>query len=156
MAYLNQTERVHGCIFCTKAHENKDEENYVLYRGERCFALLNLYPYNSGHLLIVPYQHTGALPEIEPETGTEMFSTAQLGIRVIEQTMHPEGFNLGVNQGSAAGAGIADHIHLHVVPRWSGDTNFMSVLAEAKVMPELLTVTAAKLRESFSRISHET
>jgi ATP adenylyltransferase len=153
MAYLGETEPVHGCIFCTKAHEDRDEENYIVHRGERCYALLNLYPYNSGHLLIVPYQHTGYLPDIALETGMEMFATAQSAIRVVEEAMRPQGFNLGVNQGEAAGAGIADHVHLHVVPRWGGDTNFMPVLADAKVMPELLTATAAKLREGFTRLS---
>src|SRR5947209_14111483 len=96
MAYLNETESVHGCVFCTKAHEDRDEENYIVHRGERCFVMLNLYPYNSGHLLIVPYRHTGYLPELEPETGLEIFQTAQDTIRVFDETMHREGFNLGL------------------------------------------------------------
>lgn len=153
MAYLNETQPVHGCVFCLHAHEDKDTENYVVHRGERCFALLNLYPYNSGHLLIVPYRHTGDLVELEPETGQELFSTTQLAMQVFKEVMQPEGFNLGVNQGKAAGAGIADHIHLHVIPRWGGDTNFMPVLADAKVIPELLTATASRLRDGFTKLS---
>jgi ATP adenylyltransferase len=153
MAYLNEAQPVHGCVFCVKAHEDKDNDNYVIHRGDRCFALLNLYPYNSGHLLIVPYLHTGDFSEIDEETGRELFATSQLAMLVFNEVMHPEGFNLGVNQGKAAGAGIADHIHLHLVPRWGGDTNFMPILADAKVMPELLTATALKLREGFARHS---
>jgi ATP adenylyltransferase len=153
MAYLNSSEKVHGCIFCAKAHENRDEDNYVVFRSERCFALLNLYPYNSGHLLVVPYQHTGQFSEVEAETVADMFGTAQRAQQVIDHVMRPQGYNMGVNQGEAAGAGITDHIHLHIVPRWNGDTNFMPVLADAKVMPELLTATAAKLREGFEGLA---
>jgi len=111
--------------------------------------MLNLYPYNSGHLMIAPYQHVGELQRLESETASDVWATAQLALDVLNIVMQPDGFNLGVNQGEAAGAGIADHVHLHVVPRWSGDTNFMPVLADAKVMPELLTATAVKLRSAF-------
>jgi ATP adenylyltransferase len=155
MAYLNTTEPVHGCVFCANAREERDEENHIVFRADRAFAMLNLYPYNSGHLLIIPYQHTGNLSEVESETAAQMMEIAQLSIRVIETALGPEGYNLGLNQGSAAGAGIADHVHLHVVPRWGGDTNFMPVLADAKVMPELLTATAAKLREGYARLVAE-
>jgi ATP adenylyltransferase len=155
MAYLNESEPVHGCVFCAHAHDDSDIENHVVYRAGRCFALLNLYPYNSGHLLIVPYQHSGHFSEIEPEAVVEVFAVAQLALKVFEDVMGPDGFNLGINQGDAGGAGITDHIHLHVVPRWSGDTNFMPVLAEAKVLPELLTATAAKLRDGFARLAPE-
>jgi ATP adenylyltransferase len=103
--------------------------------------------------MVVPYQHTGNLADLPPETGTELFTLAQVAAAAVREVMHPQGFNLGMNVGEAAGAGIADHLHLHVVPRWAGDTNFMPVLAEAKVMPELLTATAAKLRPAFQRLA---
>jgi ATP adenylyltransferase len=127
----------------------------VVYRAERCFVMLNLYPYNSGHLIVAPYQHTGVFQDLEPDVGADVFDTAQLAARVLTESMHPDGLNLGINQGTVAGAGIADHIHMHVVPRWNGDTNFMPVLAETKVMPELLSATASKLRPLFQSMSHE-
>lgn len=149
MSYLNETEPTPGCIFCTKAREDRDEENYIVHRAEHCFVLLNLYPYNSGHLMVVPYAHTGDLTTLTPEIGTNVFATAQAALAALTEALHPAGFNLGINQGEVAGAGIADHVHLHVVPRWAGDTNFMPVLAEVKVMPELLSATAAKVRSAF-------
>jgi ATP adenylyltransferase len=152
MPFVEGSNAEPGCLFCRLTSQPEhDEENYVLFRSERCFVMLNLYPYNSGHLMVVPYQHTGEFRAIEPETASQMMTVAQLSTHVLSQVMGPEGFNLGVNQGAIAGAGIADHVHLHVVPRWGGDTNFMPVLAETKVMPELLTATAAKLRPLFAR-----
>jgi len=153
MPYIQQSEPEPGCLFCTKIHEDKDEENYIVYRGSLCFVMLNLYPYNSGHLMVVPYQHTGQLDEIQSNAGAEMFGTAQMSVQALNAVMHPNGFNLGVNQGKISGAGVADHIHLHVVPRWDGDTNFMPVLANVKVMPELLTTTADKLRPIFQQLA---
>jgi ATP adenylyltransferase len=149
MSYLNETEPAPGCIFCNKAREDRDEQNYIVHRAEYCFVILNLYPYNSGHLLVVPYLHTGDLTTLPAEVGTNLFVTVQTAVKALTQAMHPTGFNLGVNQGEVAGAGIADHVHLHVVPRWAGDTNFMPVLADAKVMPELLAATAAKVRSAL-------
>lgn len=149
MQYIQHSEPEPGCLFCNLARQDDDDANLIVYRGPRCFVMLNLYPYNSGHLMVVPYQHTGAFDAIESAVGAELFSTAQLAIRALTSIMHPDGFNLGVNQGDISGAGMPDHIHLHVVPRWAGDTNFMPVLADAKVMPELLAATAAKLRPAF-------
>lgn len=149
MAYINEDKREPGCLFCRVAGEDRDEENYILYRADRCFVMLNLYPYNSGHLMVVPYQHVGSIEQVLPEVGTQLFSVTQLACAALREAMAPEGFNVGINQGQVAGAGIADHIHLHVVPRWNGDTNFMPVLADAKVIPELLTATARKLRGLF-------
>lgn len=150
IAYLNETSPAPGCIFCSKAREDKDEQNLIVYRDRYCFVILNLYPYNSGHLMVVPYVHTGDLTTLPAEVGTNIFTTAQAAVQALTDTMHPTGFNLGINQGEVAGAGIADHVHLHVVPRWAGDTNFMPVLADAKVMPELLSATAAKLRPALA------
>jgi ATP adenylyltransferase len=152
MPYIEQSEPRSGCLFCTVAQEDEDERNHVVYRGPRSFVMLNLYPYNSGHLMVVPDQHTGLLEEVHPEVGAEIMAVGQLCVRVLQQVLHPDGFNLGINQGKVAGAGVADHIHLHVVPRWNGDTNFMPVLADVKVMPELLSATAAKLRPVFQQL----
>jgi ATP adenylyltransferase len=151
ITYLNETEPAPGCIFCIKAREDRDEQNLIVRRSQHCFVMLNLYPYNSGHLMVIPYEHTGDLTTLPADVGTDLFTTAQATMNAVTDAMHPTGFNLGINQGAVAGAGIVDHVHLHVVPRWAGDTNFMPVLAHAKVMPELLTATAAKVRAAFDR-----
>lgn len=157
MPVIEGKDAEYGCLFCRVASEPpRDPDNHVVFRTERCFVMLNLYPYNSGHLLIAPYEHTGRFDAITPATGSALFTVAQLAARVLHEAMHPQGFNFGINQGTVAGAGIADHIHLHVVPRWGGDTNFMPVLADVKVMPELLSATAAKLRPLFiAEASHD-
>jgi ATP adenylyltransferase len=155
MPYIEQSEPQPGCLFCLKASQDRDEENLILYRGSRCFVMMNRYPYNSGHLMVAPYQHTGELREIESATGSNMFEVAQLSIQVLQEALRSQAFNLGINQGRTGGAGIADHIHLHVVPRWDGDTNFMPVLADVKVIPELLSATAKKLKPLFDRYGHQ-
>lgn len=153
MPYIEQSEPEPGCLFCKVAREGKDVEHHIVYRESHCYIMLNLYPYNSGHLMVVPFQHTGTLPDLHPEVASHVFATAQLAVRTLTVIMSPDGFNVGINQGEIAGAGIADHIHLHVVPRWHGDTNFMPVLANAKVIPELLSATAKKLRPVFAELS---
>ena len=140
-----------GCIFCIQPAEHRDAEHHILYRGERCFMMLNLYPYNNGHLMIAPYQHLGTLEEIESETLAEMMSQAQRVLKALRQVMHPDGFNMGINQGKVAGAGFAEHLHYHIVPRWEGDTNFMPVLADVKVMPEHLDMVYQKLKEALEQ-----
>jgi ATP adenylyltransferase len=152
MPYIQQSEREPGCLFCVKGREEDDERNHIVHRTELSFVMLNLYPYNSGHLMVAPYQHAADLPSLRPEVGNDIFATTQLAVRALDEVMHPSGFNIGINQGRVAGAGVADHIHLHVVPRWDGDTNFMPVLANAKVIPELLSATAGKLRPVFQRL----
>jgi ATP adenylyltransferase len=156
MPYIEQSQPEPGCLFCRVAQQPDDDvSNYVLFRAEHCLVMLNLYPYNSGHVMVAPYQHTGHFPAIRPEVGADVFEVAQLATVALQEVMHPDGFNLGINQGTVAGAGIADHIHVHIVPRWNGDTNFMPVLADAKVMPEMLTRTAEKLRPAFARLGGE-
>jgi ATP adenylyltransferase len=155
MPFIQQSKPEPGCLFCNLVRQEDDEANYIVYRGPRCFVMLNLYPYNSGHLMVAPYLHVGSLEQVPSEVGTEIFETTQLSLRALEELMHPEGFNLGINQGAVSGAGVADHIHLHVVPRWNGDTNFMPVLADTKVVPELLGATAAKLRPALQRLAEE-
>lgn len=146
MTYVGGETPRSGCVFCVKASENKDEENLILVRGKSCFALMNLYPYNSGHLMIAPYAHIPSIQQMSVDSLTEMMTLAQRLLDALQQALGPHGYNLGINQGEVAGAGIADHAHLHIVPRWSGDTNFMPVIADVKVMPEFLESTYQKIR----------
>ena len=129
------------CIFCAKPAEGDDRENLIVHRGERCFVLLNLYPYTNGHLMIAPFEHVGRIQDIAPETTAEMMALSQQAISVLQEKYEPHGFNVGFNQGRVAGAGVEHHIHMHVVPRWGGDTNFMPVLADTRVMPQTLEQT---------------
>jgi ATP adenylyltransferase len=137
---------VSGCIFCAKLAEHKDEENLILYRCERAFILLNLYPYNSGHAIIVPYLHTGDFTSLPADVGAEVWALTQRTVAAIAAEYLAEGFNVGLNLGQIAGGSISDHLHVHVVPRWSGDTNFMPVTAETKVLPETLLQTFRRLK----------
>ena len=144
-----QMEKPKGCILCEKPRENNDVPNYIVYRGEKNFVILNSYPYNPGHLLVAPYRHVGNLEELADEELHEHFEIVRQGVRLLKQTFNPGGFNLGINIGAIAGAGIVDHFHTHIVPRWSGDTNFMPVVAEARVLPEALAETYEKLKDKF-------
>jgi len=148
MAYITGV-KPQGCIFCEKAREEDDAKHFVLFRAKLAFVLLNIYPYNNGHLMIAPYRHLDGLEKLDGDELLEMMSLAQRAIVILMEGLKAEGFNLGINQGRVAGAGIEEHIHLHVVPRWGGDTNFMPVLADTKVMPEHLEVTYAKLYPLF-------
>jgi len=139
-----------SCIFCDAARDPaNDERNFVLYRGAHTFVILNLYPYISGHLMIAPYAHLGELDAAPKEATDEIMDLTKRCQTALRETYHPQGFNLGMNLGRAAGAGIADHIHMHLMPRWSGDTNFMTSVAETRVLPEDLATTYRKLREKF-------
>ena len=152
MTYIApKTPASQECIFCAQPAAHRDEEYHILYRGERCFMMLNQYPYNLGHLMIAPYEHRGSIEKLDSATLAELMSQAQLALRAIRQSMKPDGFNMGINEGKVAGAGFADHMHLHIVPRWNGDTNFMPVIDDVKVVGEALTTTAAKLREAFAK-----
>lgn len=141
-----------ACIFCEKPQALNDEDQFILRRGKYCFALLNIYPYNTGHLMVAPYRHVGDLEALTTEESSELLELATLCVRAIKQCMHPEGINLGVNLGKAAGAGFDAHLHLHVVPRWVGDTNFMPVVGETKVLPEALEQTYLKIRSALDRL----
>jgi ATP adenylyltransferase len=138
-----------ACIFCAKPSENKDEENLILHRGRYNFIIMNAYPYNNGHMMVVPYKHTAKLSGWQPEEQQEMMHLADLAVDLLRKTMKPDGFNLGINMGIVAGAGVADHIHLHIVPRWNGDTNFMPVLSDTRVVSEHLRATYGKLKETL-------
>ena len=138
-----------GCIFCMKPAEQKDDENFLLYRGKKVFVLMNIYPYNNGHLMVAPYRHTGDINELESDELLEMMEVVQKCIRILKEKMHPDGFNIGINLGRVAGAGFEDHIHIHIVPRWNGDTNFMPVLADTKVIPISLQEAYNLLKDGF-------
>ncbi len=138
------------CIFCAKPAAHEDEENLIVHRAERCFVILNLYPYTNGHLMVAPYDHVATLPELDAEVVAEMMSLSQQAMRLLERTYEPHGYNVGFNQGRIAGAGVEHHIHMHVVPRWGGDTNFMPVLADTRVMPQSLAQSYEALRGGFA------
>ena len=140
-----------GCLFCDlpAAPPSKDEANHLLARGKVSFALLNAFPYNPGHLMVAPYRHVGDYTELTAEELAEIMALAGDAIRALSEESGPHGYNLGMNLGQVAGAGIADHLHLHLVPRWGGDTNFMPVVGQTKVLPELLAETDRRLRPHF-------
>jgi len=144
-----QMEKPEGCILCDKPKQNNDEPNYILYRGENNFVILNAYPYNPGHLMIAPYRHIASLEELTDEELKEHFEIARRSTKILQQVFNPGGFNLGINLGKVAGAGIDDHFHTHIVPRWQGDTNFTPVIANVKVLPEALSETYQKLKDKF-------
>ena len=139
-----------GCVMCRLAREeDRDEQNFVIHRAARNFVVLNLYPYTSGHLMIVPYAHEAALDALDKETTDELMDLAKRAQTALRAAYRPEGFNLGMNLGRVAGAGVAGHVHLHALPRWAGDANFMTVVGETRVLPEDLPTTYKKLRELF-------
>jgi ATP adenylyltransferase len=148
MAYLGQGAVV-GCIFCDFPAQGVSDRTLVVLVGRQAFVMLNRFPYTSGHLMVVPFRHVATPVDLLPEDWAEMGELVQRSIRALESTYHPQGFNVGINVGRAAGAGIEDHCHMHVVPRWSGDNNFVPVLAETRVIPEALEVTHLRLVEAF-------
>jgi ATP adenylyltransferase len=143
-----------GCVFCDRVRlpETHDRASLILLRAEYSFVILNLYPYNSAHLMVVPYHHTADYVGLSTETLAETSALAQRMVRVITAEYHPQGYNLGMNLGRVAGAGVADHLHLHVVPRWEGDTNFMPIVGATKVMPELLETTYDRLKARMEEV----
>lgn len=138
-----------GCILCQKPAEGSDAANYILYRGQKNFIIMNSYPYNIGHLMIAPYRHIANLDRLTPEELHEHFDIVSRSVAVLRQVFRPQGFNIGMNLGRIAGAGINRHIHTHIVPRWPGDTNFMPVIADTKVINEALDETYRKLKGRF-------
>ena len=141
-----------ACVFCRILGSGlPDEDTYVLWRGEQVFAILNAFPYTSGHLMVMPYRHVGELDELADDEADELFAATRRAVSAVKQAYQPGGFNIGANLGRAGGAGIPSHLHLHVLPRWSGDTNFMTSVAEARVLPESLPETWRKLNEAWAR-----
>ena len=146
LEYISSADEQDGCVFCN-AMSGDDEEALVVHRGSATFVLLNKYPYASGHLMVAPFRHAGEFGELEDAEVLELHRLASSGIGALSQLYGPQGYNLGWNLGRIAGAGVVDHVHLHVVPRWAGDTNFMPVLADVKVLPEHLTETRRRLSQ---------
>ena len=144
-----QMEKPEECILCGKPKQNNDELNQILYRGNKNFVMMNTYPYNPGHLLVAPYRHLGQLEDLTDEESVEHFNLVKLGVKLVTNVMGPHAFNTGMNLGKVGGAGLADHIHSHIVPRWQGDTNFMPVLADTKILPEALLSTYKRLKEGM-------
>ena len=138
-----------GCILCDKPKEDRDVENYILYRGEKNFIMLNGYPYNPGHLMVAPYRHTGNVEDLTAEERNEHFELICRSVKVLKEVFSPGGFNTGANLGRVAGAGIEDHFHSHIVPRWQGDTNYVPVLADLRVIPQALAETYKMLEGKF-------
>jgi ATP adenylyltransferase len=151
--YVSQAGDSDRCVFCEKAaaDPSRDREELVLYRGRLNLVLLNLFPYTTGHTMVAPYAHVGDLSELAPDTLTDMMLLAQRLQNALEGCYRPEGYNLGMNLGKCAGAGVAAHLHLHLLPRWTGDSNFMTVLGETRVQPEDLGITYDKLVRYFPR-----
>ena len=142
------------CIFCAAAGDGDgDDTASVLERGERCFTMLNAYPYNNGHLMVAPYQHVASIEDLEEPVLLEMMALGRRSLAALRRAYGPDGFNLGINEGKVAGAGFAEHVHLHVVPRWSGDTNFMPVIGSTRVLPESLESSHGALRAALDSAS---
>lgn len=150
MEYVT-AEQEQGCIFCNKPKEARDEENLILKKGSLGFIMMNAFPYNNGHLLIAPYRHVGDISLLNDDEMLGVMRLVTLGKEMLSKAFSPDGFNIGINLGKVAGAGIEDHVHVHIVPRWNGDTNFMPVIADTKVMPQALRVTYAKLMEALAQ-----
>jgi ATP adenylyltransferase len=145
------TSEESSCIFCDKLKLGDDQADLILWRGEFCFVMMNLYPYNNGHLMIAPYRHVGEIENLIPQEMTEGNELLKRCILALRQVMAPHGFNIGINLGRVAGAGIVDHVHQHIVPRWNGDTNFMPVIADTKVISESLAEGWRRLKEAFEK-----
>ncbi len=145
-------EKTDGCVFCKCSIRCDD---YIVFEGKTCFVVLNRYPYVNGHLMIIPGRHLGGIEELTDEERKEIFALLDISVKVLKDAMNPHGFNVGMNLGKAAGAGIAEHVHVHIIPRWDGDTNFMSVVGNVRVIPEDLATTAANLAPLFKKYAQE-
>lgn len=153
MQYILNSDKDKGCLLCDKPLEKKDKANYILFRGKYNFIILNAYPYTPGHLMVAPYRHMGNVTEADAAEANEHTKLIQLCVRLLTSEIKPHGFNLGMNLGKLAGAGLEGHVHTHVVPRWNGDHNFMTVVADTRVISEGLDTTYRKLKEGLSRMS---
>ena len=151
LEYITRTDRDEGCIFCLES-QPPESASLVVFEGRACYVILNLYPYNNGHLMVVPNRHVGSLAALTAEEMNEVGRLTQRCEAALTEAYQPHGFNIGVNLGKPAGAGVLDHVHVHVVPRWNGDTNFMTVVGEMRVLPENLAASAARLRPIFAQL----
>jgi ATP adenylyltransferase len=150
--YIEEYDKQEGCFLCNAFKSEDDEKHLVLYRGENCFIIMNLYPYNAGHVMVCPNEHIGDFTSLDKKTLHEISDLTQLSVKAIQRALKPHGFNLGYNLGRAAGAGLEDHIHNHIVPRWNGDTNFMPVIGEVKVISQDLKEIYHKIKNAIQEI----
>ena len=148
-AFISQARQASGCLFCDLARAADDEKALIVHRDRHCYVVLNAYPYTSGHVMVVPFQHTGRLRELSLPAAQEMMELTRHLEGILRDVYHPEGLNLGMNLGQAAGAGVAGHVHMHVLPRWTADANFITVIGETRVLPEDLATTYKRIREKF-------
>jgi len=155
MAYIKHARKPARCIFCSKARERRDAANLLLHRGRHGFVMMNLFPYNSGHLLVAPYAHVNSPESLSADAALDLIRLTNLSLRALRAAIRPEGFNVGMNLGRVSGAGLDAHVHLHIVPRWNGDTNFMPLFSETRVIPEHLRETYRKLRARFRQMTAE-
>jgi ATP adenylyltransferase len=149
MEYIEKAKE-EGCLLCQKSRENNDEANFILFRGQNNFLILNAFPYNPGHLMVAPYRHIASLQDLTDEGAKEHFDLVKKSLELLERTLKPAGFNIGLNIGRVAGAGIEGHLHTHIVPRWQGDANFMPVLSDTRVISEALTATYRRLKANLT------
>ena len=149
MSYVQGERKDEGCIVCLAAESGEDEARLVIHRGERCFVMLNAFPYNSGHLMVSPFRHVASIEDLDDDELLELMTLTQRALRAVRAAYSPDGFNLGVNEGEVAGAGFAGHVHLHVVPRWAADSNFMAVTSDTRVLPQSLEDSFAQLRSHW-------
>lgn len=147
--YIASLKNPSRCVFCLETSGEYDERDFVVFRGNSCFVILNIFPYTTGHLLVAPYAHTADFQKCSPEESAEIMELVKRCQFALQQTYHPDGFNVGMNLGRCAGAGVEHHLHMHVVPRWIGDSNFMTIVGETRVLPESLETTFSKLRPYF-------
>jgi len=155
MKYIQENRPDNECIFCLAAESKEDEKHLVFYRGEHVYMILNRYPYTSGHVMCVPYVHVPRLHDLKQATRTEMMELVSLSVEVLQSVYEPDGFNVGLNLGEVAGAGVADHLHSHIVPRWGGDTNFMTSVGGTRVLPETLGDTYRRVKDAWDRFAME-
>lgn len=148
-AYITGADKASECVFCAQAREKDDAKALIVYRGKYCFVILNAFPYTSGHVMVAPYEHTDQLQKLSPAGAQEMMELMQKLEGILRELYQPDGLNMGINLGKAAGAGIAGHIHMHVLPRWVADANFVSVIGETRVIPEALSTTYQRIRFKF-------
>jgi ATP adenylyltransferase len=150
MEYIENSTKEDGCIFCNAQDKEDSAENLIAFRGERAYVILNRYPYTSGHLMVVPFDHQPNLEALDWQTRAEMMELVTRCMTVLRKIYHPEAFNMGANIGESAGAGVKSHVHIHIVPRWAGDTNFMTVVGDVRVLPESLERTYGRVKNEFS------
>ncbi|MCR5346866.1 MAG: HIT domain-containing protein [Fretibacterium sp.] len=151
MSYIEAPKpKTGGCIFCDFPAEHRDEEHFILHRGKTCFVIMNLYPYTAGHVMVIPFRHTNIYESLTDEEALEMHHLTAHTLTVLKRVMRPDGFNMGINLGEPAGAGVAGHLHRHIVPRWAGDNNFMPVLADTRVLADAVENTYHRLREAWN------